>query len=57
MKAKIHKSIKELDRLTTLFENEKGSPGVATAMDRLMTDIRRTSVKVCHLPAFILNRI
>lgn len=45
VKAKIHKNIKELDRLTTLFENMKGTPAHAHTMDRLMTDIRKSSVK------------
>jgi len=46
LKAKIHKSIRELDRLVSLFEKKKGSSTLAISMDRLMTEIRRTSVQV-----------
>ncbi|ODN01333.1 S phase cyclin A-associated protein in the endoplasmic reticulum, partial [Orchesella cincta] len=45
LKAKIHKNIKELDRLVSLFEKKKGTPTIATNMDRLMTEIRRNSVQ------------
>lgn len=48
LKAKIHKNIKEVDRLVTIFEKGKGTSTAATSMDRLMTEIRKTSVKVQH---------
>lgn len=46
LKAKVHKNIRELDRLVALFEKGKGSAVTATSMDRLMVDIRRNCVKV-----------
>jgi len=46
VKSKIKKSILELDRLVGTFSNNKGTPNLATQMDRLMSEIRRAAIKV-----------
>jgi len=46
LKSKILKNIRELERLVGVFNSQKGTSSTATSIDRLMTDIRRTCVRV-----------
>lgn len=46
LRAKTRRNILELDRLISLFNSDKGSPTLATGMDRIMVEIRKTSVQV-----------
>ncbi len=55
LRLKTRKNILELDRLISLFNSNKGSPTIATSMDRIMAEIRKTSVQNIYMKDAIIG--